>query len=253
MKGNKEYNDIHNNDSDLFQMWEKAGNHLNNQQQLSKEKMESMINKNSKEFTSRIKQLLLADAIFKVILLFGLIIISAFNLANFFVLFTTLICAIIVVFVIKQERYLVEEINEIKEYQGNIRRSIEMELRHYKGNVVRFPLILSVSAFLFYILGSLIYHGIKYEVIRPVEDLQDAIVFIVFLACSFILTFVAYFPFFNNRINQLEDLLTDIDNAELLGEHIKKQNARRRNAKILNSVIVLLGLLMLIFLIMVLR
>lgn len=253
MKENSNNTDTNNTDNELFQMWEKAGSQLSDQQQLHKEKMESMITKTSTEFTSGIKRLLVADAIFKVILLFGFIILSAFNLANLFVLITNLVCTIIVVLVIKQERYLVEGINEIKEYQGSIRRFIEMEIIYYRGNIFRFPMVLAISVFLFYILGSLIYHSMKYGLIRPVEDLEDAIVLLAFLVCSFILAFSVYFPFFRNRLHHLQDLLTDIDNAELASEHIEKLNARRRKNIILSSVLIVLGLLMLIFLILAFR
>ena len=114
-------------------------------------------------------------------------------------------------------------------------------------------MVLAISVFLFYILGSLIYHSMKYGLIRPVEDLEDAIVLLAFLVCSFILAFSVYFPFFRNRIHHLQDLLTDIDNAELASEHIEKLNARRRKNIILSSVLIVLGLLMLIFLILAFR
>lgn len=252
MKENNDNKGIQNIDIELFRIWEKAGNHISNQQQLNKEKMESMINKTSTEFTSGIKRLLVADAIFKVILLFGLITISALNLANLFVLMTTLICTLIVVFVIRQERYLVEGINEIKEFRGSIRRYIEMELGYYKGNIFRFPLVLSISVFLFFVLGSLIYHGIKYETIRPIRDLQDAFVIFGFLALGFILAFSVHFPYFRNRIRHLEDLLTDIDDTERVNDHIEKQNARRRKNRIVTALLVIFGLMVLIALILIL-
>jgi hypothetical protein len=244
-------NNSKNKESDIFRTWEKAGNTLKNQQQINKKTMETMINNTSAEFTSSIKKLIKIDAIFKIILTLGYIIISAFNLDNLMVMLITLVCIIIVMITIKQERFLIEGIKELQEYSGGIRHIIERDIQFYKRNIFRFPLVLSVSVFLFYILGSLVYHAFKYDIIRPVKDLQDAIVLLSFLVLTVIISFVGYYPFFRKRINHLQHILKDIDNAELVSEHLDNQKARKRKEIIITSILVILGILVLISLIFI--
>jgi hypothetical protein len=229
-------NNSKNKEQDLFNLWDKAGSALNNQQQLNKENMETLLNKTSSEFSSGMKRLLKADAIFKAIMLLGLIIISAFNLGNLFVLATVLICLILGAYFIKQDRLLIEGLDELQDYKGNI--------------IFRLPIVLSISVFLFYILGSLTYHAFQYETIRPVEDLEDALVLIAFLLFSVIFSFAVYYPYFLSRVNYLKTLLNDIDQGELILDHIDNQKAQRRKKIIITSILIVLGIIVLIALIM---
>lgn len=243
-------NNSKNTEQDLFNLWDKAGGALNNQQQLNKENMETLLSKTSSEFSSGMKRLLKADAIFKAIMLFGLIIISAINLANLFVLATVLICLILGAFFIKQDRLLIEGIDELQDYKGNIRNFLTRDMHFYKSNIFRLPIVLSISVFLFYILGSLIYHAFQYETIRPVEDLQDALVLIAFLLFSVIFSFAVYYPYFLSRVNYLKTLLNDIDQGELILGHIDNQKAQRRKKIIITSILIVLGIIVLIALVM---
>jgi hypothetical protein len=244
-------NNYKDKEADILKIWEKAGNTLKNQQQLNKGKMETLLSKTSKEYSTGIKRLLKGDAIFKVILIFGFILVAALNLANLYVLALNLVCIIISTMSINQERKLIEGLDELQEYKGNIRNCLEKEIKYYQSNIFRYPFILSISVFLFYVLGSLIYHGIKYETIRPIEDLQDGIVLTSFLLFSVIFSFAVYYPYFTSRINYLQQLLTDIDQDELINGHIDKQKAKRRRSIIINSILILIGLLVLISLIIV--
>lgn len=238
-----------NTEQEIFDLWEKAGNALNNQQQLNKENMETLLNKTSSEFSTGQKKLLKADALFKVALIFGFLIISAFNLANLFVIATSLICIIIGTLVIKQERLMIEGLNELDDFHGNIRDQLEKDIQFYRSNIFRYPLVLATSIFLFYILGSLIYHGIQYEVIRPVEDLEDGIVLLSFLMISFIFAFSVYYPFFRMRINYLNSLLKDIDQEDKIFRHIDSEDARKKKAILLTSILIIAGIVILIVLI----
>lgn len=237
-----------NKETDILRIWEKVGDTLK-KQQLNKGKMETLLSKSSTEYSTGIKRLLKADAIFKVILIFGFIVIAALNLANLFVLATNLVCIIIGTMIIKQERKLIEGLDEIQEFTGNIKNHIEKEIRYFQSNIFRYPFVLSISVFLFYVLGSMVYHEIKYDTIRPIEDLQDMIVLTSFLLFSFIFSFAVYYPYFTSRINYLNKLLNDIDQEELIVDHIEKQKSKRRKSIIITSVFILLGVLILILLI----
>jgi len=242
-------NNSKNTEQEIFNLWEKAGNALNNQQQLNKENMETLLNKTSGEFSTNQKKLLKADAIFKVALIFGFIFVSAFNLANLFVLATSLICIVIGTIGIKQERLLIDGLNELYEFKGNISDQLEKDIHFYRSNILRYPLVLALSVFLFYILGSLVYHGIQYEVIKPIEDLEDAIVLISLLMISFIFAFVAYYPFFRTRINYLNSLLKDIDYDDKISNHIDSEKARKIKMTIVTSILIIAGIVILIVLI----
>jgi len=242
-------NNSKNTEQDLFNLWDKAGSALNNQQQLNKEKMETLLNKTSSEFSSGMKRLLKADAIFKVALIFGFIFVSAFNLSNLFVLATSLICIIIGTISIKQERLLIDGLNELNEFKGNLRGQLEKDIHFYRSNILRYPMVLSLSVFLFYILGSLVYHGIQYEVIRPIEDLEDGIVLISLLMISFIFAFAAYYPFFRSRINYLNSLMKDIDHDEKISNHLDSEKTRKKKMTIMTSILIIAGIIILISLI----
>jgi hypothetical protein len=242
-------NNSKNREQEIINIWEKAGNALNNQQQLNKENMETLLNKTSGEFSTSQKRLLKADAIFKVALIFGFICITAFNLANLFVMATSLICIIIGTIGIKQERLMIEGLNDLQEFKGSIRNQLEKDIQFYRNNVMRYPLALSISIFLFYILGSLAYHGFKYDVIRPVEDLEDGIVIISLLMISFIFAFIAYYPFFRMRIKYLNSLLKDIDQDEKISGHIDSEEARKKKITTITSILIIVGIVILITLI----
>ena len=240
-----------NKEPDIHRIWEKAGNKIHSQQQLNKENMETLINNTSTEFSSGMKRLIKADAIFKVIMSVGFIMIAAFNLANIMVMLTSLVCIIIVLVTLKQERLLIEGIKEIQEYSGGVRNIIERDLQYCRRNILRFPVVLSVSIFLFYVLGNLIYHNVKYNTIQPVKDMQDAIVLSSFLLLSMVFSFVAYYPFFRKRVSHLQHILNDIDNPELVGEHIENHKARKRKVTIITSVSIVIGILVLLALLLI--
>lgn len=238
-----------NKEKEIFDLWEKAGNALNNQQQLNKEKMETLLCKTSSEFSTSQKKLLKADAIFKTALILGFIIVSAFNLANLFVIVTSLICIIIGTISIKQERLLIDGLNELNEFNGNIRDQLNQDIQYYKSNIIRYPLVLSISIFLFYILGSLVYHGIQYDIINPIEDLEDAIVLLSLLMISFVFAFTVYYPFFRSRIKYLNSLLEDIDHDDMVSDHIVSERAKKKKMKIITSILIIIGIAILIVLI----
>jgi hypothetical protein len=242
-------NNYKNKESDILKVWEKAGETFK-KQQLNKGKMETLLSKTSTEHSTGIKRLFKADAVFKVILIFGFIIVAALNLANIFVLITNLICMIIATLTIRQERILLEGLDELQDMRGNIRDQLELEIKYYQSNIFRHPFVLSISVFLFYILGSLIYHGIKYETIKPIEDVQDAIVLMVFLLFSTVFSFAVYYPFFISRINFLKQLLNDIDQEERVISHIDQQKARKRRSAIITSILIVFGVAVLILFIL---
>lgn len=242
-------NNSKNKEHEIFNIWEKAGSALNNQQQLNKENMETLLNKTSSDFSASQKKLLKADAIFKAALIFGLIFIAAFNLSNLFVMATALICIIIGTVGIKQERLMIDGLNDLQEFRGSVRNQLERDIQFYRNNIIRYPLSLSLSIFLFYILGSLAYHGIKYDVIRPVEDLEDGIVLISLLLISFIFAFAAYYPFFRSRIKYLNSLLKDIEKEEKISSHIDTEEARKKKITTITTILIIAGIIVLISLI----
>lgn len=211
--------------------------------------METLLNQTSSEFSTSQKKLLKADAIFKVALIFGFIFIAAFNLANLFVMAIALICIIIGAIGIKQERLMIDGINDLQEFRGTIRNQLERDIQFYRNNIIRYPLSLSLSVFLFYILGSLVYHGIKYEVIRPIEDLEDGIVLISLLMISFIFAFAAYYPFFRSRIKYLNSLLKDIEKEEKISSNIDTEEARKKKMTTIATILIIVGIIVLISLI----
>ena len=144
---------------------------------------------------------------------------------------------------------MIDGINDLEEFKGNIRDQLGKDIQFYKNNIIRYPLVLSLSVFLFYILGSLVYHDIKYDVIRPVEDLEDGIVLISLLMISFMFAFVAYYPFFRTRIKYLNSLLKDIDQDEKINGHISSEEARKKKITIITSILIIIGVVILIALI----
>ena len=144
---------------------------------------------------------------------------------------------------------MIDGLHELNDFNGNIRDQLEKDIQFYRSNIFRYPLVLATSVFLFYILGSLTYHGIKYEVIRPIEDLEDGIVLLSLLMISFIFAFVVYYPFFRTRINYLNSLLKDIDQDDKISRHIDSEKTRKKRMAILTSILIIAGILILIALI----
>lgn len=238
-----------NTDKELFKLWEDAGQALNDQQQLNKKNMETILNKNSSEFSSNLVRLLKMDAVFKAVMILGFVIIAAFNLSNLLVMVTALICIILGTIGIRQERVLIEGIDELKTYKGNIRDYLRKDVEFYKSNVLRYPLILSISIFLFYILGSLIYHAFRYTTIRPVEDIEDALVLMAFLLVAFVFSFAVYYPYFHSRIKHVNALIKDIDDGDKVNAHLNLERSRKRRNTILVAIAIVIGIAALLALI----
>jgi len=230
-------------DKELLHIWGEAGNTIQQQQQLNKVKMETLLNNTSHDLLSGIRKLLKADALFKALLILGFLTISLLNLSNLFVMATTLICLGIITWSISSERKLIEKIEDLKQTNTDINNSLKSQLKFYKVNIYRYPFMLALSAAMFYIIGSLFYHQIKYETISPVKDITDGVVLLSFLLLGIVISFIANFPIFKARISLIQHLLKDIEEPELIESHLKENEQKKQRLLLITAILIVIGII----------
>jgi hypothetical protein len=234
-------------DKDLFLKWEQES--ANHSQHLNNTEMEKLLKKASADFSDSVKKTLKIDMIFKSCLILGFMIVLVLFVHNQFVLITSLLFLILGGIALLAENNFLKGIRETQVMERNISQKIRVELKFYRSNMIRYPVVLSLSIAMFYILGSMVYHAVHYGFIKPFRDITDVLVLGGFLILGVIISFGANYPYFRSKINNLETLADDLKNEAHY--EIKEQEIRLKKQLTLAIFILigLVGILCLIFIV----
>ncbi len=234
-------------DKYLFKKWQQETD--NNSRQLNINEMEKLLKKASSDFSESIKKTIKIDMIFKLCLIAGLIILLLLFMKNTFVLITSSILVILGMIGLYEENVFLKGMRQVRLMERNIEDLIRDELKFYRSNLIRYPLVLSISIALFYVLGSMIYHAITYGHIKPINDITDVFVLSGLLLLGIIISISAHFPFFKSKINNLETLLNDLQSEESYKAREQEIRLKKKITLALFIIIGLAGILALIYII----
>lgn len=233
-------------EEDLFRIWDEAAR-SNESQNFTKMEIEKTLSKASHEMAGSFQKGIYFDMALKSILMAGFIGILVYSLTNHFVLITSLIFIVVAGTLLFFEWKMLRNFNEVQKKDMSIKGIIEQELRFYNTHIIKYPLFLSFSMAMFFVLGSMIYHGIVYGYIRPIKDMTDAIVLTSFMLAGIIISVVANLPYFTGRIKQLDELLRDVENPEVYAMKLQKLKIKKQRDFLLYTIIAIAGILLLAF------
>ena len=242
---NEENNHI---DENLFHQWQQESE--NNSQQLNLTEMEKLLKKASSDFSGSIKKTLKLDMIFKLCLMAGFLFILFLYMDNSFVLFTSTLFILTGLICLAAENLFLKGIGQVQSMERGIEDLIRDELKFYRSNLIRYPVVLSVSIAMFYALGSMIYHAVKYGYVNPFRDVTDVIVLTSLMLLGIIISMAANFPFFRSKINNLESLLKDLRNEDDFRIREKEIKLKKQITLALFILIGAAGLIALIYIIL---
>ena len=234
-------------EQDLFRIWETASR-LSEPQKFTKMEIEKILNNASREMSHSFQKGIYLDIALKSVLLAGFACILLYSLTNIFVLITSLIFIITGGLLLLLERKMLKSLHKVNKITGSIKNSIEEQLGFYNAQIYKYPLSVSFSAAMFYVLGSMIYHSLVYGTIHPIRDMTDAIVLSSFMLAGVVISVVANLPYFKGRIDQLDNLLKDMEDPEVYSLKIQKLKIKKQRDFILYTVLAIAGVLVLAFL-----
>jgi len=189
------------------------------------------------------------DMIFKSCMIAGFLIVLILFIDNSFVLITSILFTALGTIGLFTEKDFLKRIRKIQAMEQNVSDLIREELKFYRSNLVRYPSVLSLSIAMFYVLGSMIYHAIKYGFIRPFRDINDVLVLAGLLILGMIISISANFPFFRSKINNLEALADDLENEEKFRNREREIRLQKQFTLTIFLIIGLVGIIALIYII----
>jgi len=226
-------------DKELFSLWDKT-TQQNSQQTLNIKEMEQILKKASSELSDSVKTVITMDIIYKSFMVLGFILISFLSINTPQSWITSGGFIVLGIGAILFEKQLLNGIKGFSSYTENMSELIKNEISFYRTNQLSYAIVLSISIAMFYVLGSMIYHGIKYNLIQPIKDTTDAIVLTTLLLIGVFISIAANFPYIRSRVNNLQSLLNEMGDEVTFykrEQEIKKQKDRVR------SIYVILGII----------
>lgn len=234
-------------DQDLFRKWQQESSE--HTQQLNFTEMEKLLKKASSDFSDSVKKTLKLDMIFKLSMIAGFLVVMIMFIQNSFVLITSLLFLLAGGVALAAENNFLKGIRKTRALERNVSELIREELKFYRSNLLRYPVVLSISIAMFYVLGSMIYHALHYGFIRPFSDVTDVLVLGGLMILGMAISFGANFPFFLGKINNLESLASDLENEDRFRNREKEILLKKQLMLGIFLILGLVGVLALIYII----
>ena len=237
----------HEFDQALFRKWQMESEH--NSQQLKTEQMENLLKNVSGDFSVSLKRTIRMDMVLKAVLMAGFIIITILNPDSLLVISTSVLFILAGIFGLLTGRRLVKKMKSIQLMDLDISQTVRRELKFYRSILIRYPIMMSISVAMFYVLGSMIYHFVTYGSIQPFRDGTDVVVLIGLMMIGILFSLGVNFPFFRAKINNLEMLVNDLANED---DFRRKEQEIRVGKKMKQTILLMIALLGIIALILIL-
>jgi hypothetical protein len=234
-------------DQDLFRKWQRESSE--HTQRLNFTEMEKLLKKASSDFSDSVKKTLKLDMIFKLCMITGFLIVMIMFIQNSFVLITSLLFLLAGTLALMAENNFLKGIRKTRALERNVSDLIREELKFYRSNLLKYPVVISLSIAMFYVLGSMIYHAIHYGFIRPFRDITDVLVLGGLMLLGVVISFAANFPFFLGKIKNLESLASDLENEDRFTIREKEIRVKKQLTLGIFVFLAIMGILLLIYVI----
>lgn len=239
-----EHNDI---DKELFRKWQQeSGQHS---QQLNIQQMKTLLKNASNDLSVSLKRTIRGDMFFKSILMAGFLIIGVLYAGNLLVVASSLIFLLLGTVGVLTEKNLINKLKDIHTMEMDLAQIVGKELKFYRSNLLKYPVLLSISLAMFYVLGSMIYYALTYGYIKPFDDAVDVVVILGLMLIGVLGSLAVNFPFFRAKINNLEMLLNDMDNEENFRRRAEDLRTRKKLIQFMLLILAATGIIALILII----
>ena len=234
------------NDEKLKAMWNKTENVMGTSGYESSS-IGEFLSRNSNNTAQKIKNMIIFDIALKSFL----VVIFSIDIV-FYIGFTNIIAVciagiVLLAMLILFQYKMLKRFEKVIDYNQNTRDNLTSMLAYLKTKFYSTLLAISASYLFVFIAGSLVYFYAAYGRVRPLDGI-DIVVFLLF-----ILTGIG-FNFFVNKaqvkfqVKHLELCLSDLNDRALIyaSENIEMQRKQDRTNKLLLTLILIVGVILLI-------
>ena len=234
------------NEEKLKAMWNKTES-LTGASEYKSSTIEQFISSRSNDTVQKIKNMIIFDIALKALVLAALVVDFALFFGTYNVMVVTFVGAVLLVTLILYQRRLLGSFIEAADNGQSTRDKLASMLSYLKTRFFSTLLSVSISYLFVFIAGSLAYFYAAYGCVRPLDGV-DVIVFLGFILIGIVFNFVVNRGQMNYHIKHLETCLSDLNenNLALVSENIELQQKQDRSNKILLTLAVIVGFLLLI-------
>ena len=154
----------------------------------------------------------------------------------------------ITAFLILWEFSFINKVKSIRE-TDSVMANLKNKLDYLKSTRQQFMTLSALSNPLFVLAGFFLYHHFKYQAIR-FESPIDLLVMLAFLGAAFAISYFAQKPVYKKQIDHLAECIEEMDDADTATAKIQAVKKHSRKNKVLYSVLILLGIMVLAMLIL---
>lgn len=141
------------------------------------------------------------------------------------------------------ERKIYLEIPHISSPSSPIKEVLQARIAFFNKSYLKALLVMALSNPVMILTGGLYYLYFKYGEIRPL-DVEDIIVFSLFLIAGYFLMLVFQVKNFRFHIGQLEASLSEFEDGGLTEHILNAQRQKRNRVLFMTSLAVIIGILM---------
>ena len=237
---------MNDNEKILRDMWSKTENVMGGAD-YNRASIEQFISGRSSDTTQKITNMIIFDIVLKALVLALLVIDFAlfYGTQNVMVVIAT--GGLLIIPLIFYQVKLLGRFTKAADNGQSTRDKLASMLTYLKTRFFSTLLSVSITYLFGFLAGSLVYFYVAYGKVRPL-DLQDVVVFMIFILFGIILNFVVNKAQVKYHIKHLELCLSDLNDSVLsiISENIKTQQKQDRTNKILLAIVFIIGFLLLI-------
>lgn len=208
---------------------------------LSDQEVRHYLGKRSKSLINSFRISLLFDIILKVILGISTVILIFLYLRSTGVLFTSLILASTIFYLLSQQVRIYGKIPGHKEYSDDLKSFLKLEIDFYRTIYFKTIYLAAFSNPLIVVIGALFYYYIKYSGSISLQFIDYLIMGLICTA-GFIMGAFVQSRQFNFQVGQLEKCLDEFDTGGLDIRILKDQKKKQRILFFVFLMILILGL-----------
>ncbi len=229
---------------DIRKIWEMERDDQKNEEMVSKEVIDLFRQKQSNEMTSSTRRLMLFDIILKIIVGLGyglcLVLVPGQLPVKIVAVILLLLC-----FGIGYWEYrFIKKLSAIDE-TGTILETLQRKINYHSNYYRSFILLSALTSPLLILCGFFLYEISKYGEVMMGTPFNTPVPYL-FLLAGILISFLASWPFYRIRLQELTASLEDLDDHFVAYQTMSIQKKNRRRRIILFSLLSLTGLLVLL-------
>jgi len=234
------------NEEKLKGMWNKASGQ-GGASEYKSSTIEKFISGRSGDTAQKIRNMIIFDLALKAFVMVVLLVDFVLFFGTYNVMLVTIAGVVLITLLSLYQLKLLRRFNEAADNGQSTRDKLASMLTYLKTKFFSTLLLVAITYLFVFIAGSLAYFYAAYGYVRPLDGV-DVIVFLGFILIGIVFNFVVNRGQMNYHIKHLETCLSDLNenNLALVSENIELQRKQDRSNKILLSLVIIIGFLLLI-------